>query len=108
MELIWLILVVSVAAIGGKFLGAAGGARLGGLPAHEALQLGPGMVARGEVTLIIAAVGSSSGLLSQSAFSAIVAAVLISTLVTPSMLHFAFSRFTPNTPVQVEEEVSEK
>jgi Kef-type K+ transport system membrane component KefB len=105
---IWLILVVSVAAIAGKFLGAAGGARLGGLPAHEALQLGPGMVARGEVSLIIAAVGSESGLISHGAFSAIVAVVLISTLVTPSMLHFAFSRFTPKHSTLVEEEVSQK
>ena len=105
---IWLILVVAVAAILGKLLGAASGARLGGLPNHEAFQLGAGMVARGEVTLIIAAVGNKAGLISGSAFSAIVAAVLLSTLVTPPMLHAAFSLLKPKIPVRTAEEVSEK
>jgi Kef-type K+ transport system membrane component KefB len=92
---VWLILAVTLAAIAGKVFGAAVGARLGGFPAHEAFQLGSGMVARGEVTLIVAAAGNKAGLLSSSAFSAIVAVVLLSTLVTPSMLHFAFERFRP-------------
>ncbi len=105
---IWLILVVAVAAIAGKLLGAAAGARLGGLPNGEAIQLGAGMVARGEVTLIIAAMGSNSGLISGSAFSAIVVVVLVSTLVTPPMLHAAISRLKPKIPVRNAEEVSEK
>jgi len=105
---IWFIMVVTLVAILGKLLGAAGGARLGGLPGHEAFQLGAGMVARGEVTLIIAAVGSRAGLISGSAFSAIVAAVLLSTLVTPPMLRFVFARLKPRLPVQIAEEKSEK
>ncbi len=105
---VWLIAVVSIAAIAGKLLGAAAGARLGGLPGHEAWQLGPGMVARGEVTLIIAAMGVSNGLINQTAFSAIVAAVLISTLVTPPMLHFAFSKLKPKITVRTEEGASEE
>lgn len=105
---LWLILVVSAAAIAGKWVGAAAGARLGGMPAHEAVQLGAGMMARGEVTLIIAAAGSSSGLLSAGAFSAIVAAVLVSTLVTPPILHLAFSRLKPKVRVQAEEEASKE
>jgi Kef-type K+ transport system membrane component KefB len=92
---LWLILVISLAAIIGKVLGAAAGARLGGFPGHEALQLGAGMVARGEVTLIVAAAGQAAGLLDAVAFSAIVAAVLISTLLTPSLLRFTFARFKP-------------
>jgi len=105
---IGLILVVSAAAIAGKLLGASLGARLGGLPTHEALQLGPGMVARGEVTLIIASLGAKSGLMNGDAFSAIVAAVLVSTLVTPPMLHLAFSRLKPKIRVQAEEEASQE
>jgi Kef-type K+ transport system membrane component KefB len=105
---IWLILVVTVFAIISKLFGAAGGARLGGLPGHEAFQLGAGMVARGEVTLIIAAEGSLAGLIHGSAFSAIVAAVLLSTLVTPPMLRFVFHRLKPKQPVQIAEEKSEK
>jgi Kef-type K+ transport system membrane component KefB len=96
---VWLILAVTLAAIAGKVFGAAAGARLGGFPTHEAFQLGSGMVARGEVTLIVAAAGSKAGLLNSGAFSAIVAVVLLSTLVTPPMLHFAFKRFRPKPVV---------
>jgi Kef-type K+ transport system membrane component KefB len=102
---IGLILVVSLAAIAGKIFGAAAGARLGRFPNHEAFQLGAGMVARGEVTLIVAAEGIKTGLLDSSAFSAIVAAVLLSTLLTPSMLRFAFARLKPKPVAPVENPV---
>jgi Kef-type K+ transport system membrane component KefB len=100
---VWLILVVTLAAIAGKLFGAAAGARLGGFPGYEALQLGAGMVARGEVTLIVAAAGSKAGLLDGAAFPAIVAAVLLSTLVTPPMLRLAFERFKPKALVPLAE-----
>jgi Kef-type K+ transport system membrane component KefB len=103
---VWLILLVTAAAVTGKLLGVAAGARLGGFALHEAFQLGAGMVPRGEVTLIIAAMGSSSGLISPDAFSAIVAAVLLSTLVTPPMVHAAFTFLKPKLPVQPAEEES--
>ena len=90
---VWLLLAVTLAALAGKLLGAAGGARLGGFPGHDSWQLGAGMVARGEVTLIVAAAGSRAGLINGSTFSAIVVAVLVSTLVTPLLLRL-FSRQT--------------
>ncbi len=108
LNVIGLMVVVTAAAVAGKLLGAAAGGRLGGLPGFEAAQLGAGMAPRGEVTLIIAAVGSSTGLISGSAFSAIVAAVLISTLVTPPLLHAMFARNKPKVPVEREQEASEK
>ncbi len=102
---LWLIMAVTLAAIAGKLFGAAAGARLGGFPDHEAFQLGAGMVARGEVTLIVAAAGSKVGLLNGAAFSAIVAAVLLSTLLTPPMLRFAFARFRPKPMIPIENPV---
>jgi Kef-type K+ transport system membrane component KefB len=87
---ILLILAVTLISILGKLVGAAGGARLGGLPLRESIQLGAGMVARGEVTLIIAAVGIRAGMLGEQAFSAIVAAVLFCTLLTPLLLRASF------------------
>ena len=86
-----LILVITAVSILGKLLGAAGGARLGGLPMGESLQLGAGMVARGEVTLIIAAAGSQAGLLDAIVFPAVVAAVLFCTLLTPLLLRVTFT-----------------
>ena len=60
-----------------------------------------GMVARGEVTLIVAAAGSKAGLLDSRAFSAIVAVVLLSTLLTPPMLRFAFARFKQKVMIPI-------
>jgi Kef-type K+ transport system membrane component KefB len=107
LDAIWLILVVTLAAIAGKLLGATAGARLGGLPGHEAFQLGTGMLARGEVTLIIAAVGSKAGLINSSTLSAIVVAVLLSNLITPPMLRTVFSLLKPKGSAQTAEKESE-
>lgn len=104
---LWLILAVTLAAILGKIFGAAAGARLGGFLGHEAFQLGTGMVARGEVTLIVAAAGIKAGLINGGAFSAIVAAVLLSTLVTPPLLRLAFAQLKPKAVVPVIEPVVE-
>ena len=91
---VWLILVVTLAAIAGKLLGAAQAPAWAAFPGTNSFQLGAGMVARGEVTLIvIAAAGSKAGLVDSGRFSAIVAAVLLTTLVTPPLLRFAFARF---------------
>jgi Kef-type K+ transport system membrane component KefB len=107
LDAIWLILVVTLVAIAGKLLGATAGARLAGLPGDEAFQLGTGMVARGEVTLIIAAVGSKAGLINDSTLSAIVVTVLLSTLVTPPMLRTVFSMLKSKGSVQTAEKESE-
>ena len=48
------------------------------------------MVSRGEVGLIVASVGISQGLMDSDLFSAIVAMVLITTLVTPPILRSLF------------------
>jgi Kef-type K+ transport system membrane component KefB len=88
-------LVIIAAAILGKWIGAGLGARLGGLPGREALQLGAGMVSRGEVGLIVASVGMREGLVTAAEFSAVVAMVLATTLVTPPMLRLLFTRPVP-------------
>jgi len=87
-----LVLVVTAAAVLGKLFGAAGGARLGGLPGRESIQLGAGMVARGEVTLIIVAIGSNAGLIDNIVYSAAVAAMLLCSLATPLLLRAAFHK----------------
>ena len=107
LDAIWLILVVTLAAIAGKLLGATAGARLGGLPGHEAFQLGTGMVARGEVTLIIAALGNKVGLITGGTLSAIVVVVLLSTLVTPPMLRTVFSLVKSKGSAQTAEKENE-
>jgi Kef-type K+ transport system membrane component KefB len=91
-ESVWLLIGLTVVAIVGKVLGAGFGARVAGFPRLEALQLGVGMMSRGEVGLIVATVGIAEGLIDQSVFSAVVGVVIITTLLTPPFLRVLFSR----------------
>ena len=50
------------------------------------------LISRGEVGLIVASVGVRQGLVTGPEFSAIVAMVLVSTLVTPPLLRALFAR----------------
>ena len=105
---VWLILAVTAAAVLGKLLGAAGGAQLGGLPGRESIQLGAGMVARGEVTLIIVAIGSKAGLIDNNVFSAAVAAMLLCSLATPLLMRAAFHKPRLKVPVSPAKEENKK
>lgn len=87
---VWLLIVSSVFGILGKILGSGGGARLAKFSWRESLQLGIGMVSRGEVGLIVASIGLSGGYLTPAVFSAVLGMVLITTLVTPIMLRASF------------------
>jgi Kef-type K+ transport system membrane component KefB len=96
-EMLWFTLAIILIAILGKWLGAGLGARLGGLSLRESVQLGAGMVSRGEVGLIVANVGIHEGLVSSNEFSAIVGMVLITTLVTPPILRALFTEAKQKT-----------
>ena len=85
-------IVIIMVAIAGKWIGSGWGARLGGLSRHESIQLGAGMISRGEVGLIVASVGMKDGLVNDEEFSAIVVMVLITTLVTPPILRALFTK----------------
>ena len=88
----FLFLALFVIAVIGKVLGAGLGALFSGYSLPEALQLGVGMISRGEVGLIVASVGISSGTLTTASFSAIVGVVIATTLVTPPLLRFLIER----------------
>jgi Kef-type K+ transport system membrane component KefB len=91
LEMLVFSLVITVVAILGKWLGAGFGARLGGMGWRESVQLGAGMVSRGEVGLIVASVGIHEGLVTGDEFSAVVAMVLVTTVVTPPILRALFA-----------------
>ncbi|MCA1953845.1 MAG: cation:proton antiporter [Anaerolinea sp.] len=95
---LWTTLAIVLIAMLGKILGAGLGARWGRFSWRESLQLGIGMVSRGEVGLIVAKVGLDQGLLSADLFSAIVGMVLVTTLVTPPLLRLAFAEPKKRTP----------
>lgn len=73
-------------AILSKVLGCGLGAKLCGFSGKDAMQIGIGMVSRGEVALIVAQKGSQCGLLDNNLFGAIVLVVIVTTLITPVLL----------------------
>ncbi|WNS42709.1 cation:proton antiporter [Paenibacillus sp. MMS20-IR301] len=81
---------VSLVAILAKWLGGGTGARLTGFNNRSSLVIGAGMISRGEVALIIAATGLSSGLLLPEYFTGVIIAVIITTLATPPLLKGLF------------------
>lgn len=100
---VWLLVVMTIIAIAGKILGAGLGAKLSGFTNRESLQLGVGMMSRGEVGLIVAAIGSSTGFISQDYFSAVVGVVIITTLLTPPSLRFLFAKTEPKENIKEDE-----
>lgn len=82
----WLTLVVVAAAVVTKGVGSAVGARLGGCSKQQASAVGAGMIARGEVALVMATLGLNSGLLDQTTFTVVVLMTVATTLVTPLLL----------------------
>ena len=76
-----------VAAVIGKLLCGLGAAR-----GSRRLAIGMGMVPRGEVGLIFAAIGKSLGVFSDALFSALVLMVIVTTLITPPLLKVTFKR----------------
>ncbi|HDR4724124.1 cation:proton antiporter [Bacillus cereus group sp. Sample62] len=87
---IWFILALTVIAVLTKLIGCGFGARMTGFDAKSSAIIGAGMVSRGEVALIIAGTGLSSGLLAQDYFTAIVIVVILTTMITPPMLKYTF------------------
>jgi nucleotide-binding universal stress UspA family protein len=85
---IGLIIIASI----GKFSGAVLGGRIGGLTLSESLAVGCGMNARGSTEVIIASFGLSMGALSQNLFTSIVTMAVVTTMVMPPMLRWAFAR----------------
>jgi Kef-type K+ transport system membrane component KefB len=97
-ESLLLLAVLCVVAIISKLLGGGLGALMGGFSRRESLQLGAGLISRGEVGLIVASVGIVEGLLSPNLFSVIVGVVIVTTLITPVILRSLFSLKPANNP----------
>ena len=97
---IWVFLGISAIAILGKIIGSGAGALLARFTPRESLQIGFGMVSRGEVGLIIANIGAKAGYLDEELLTIIVGMILVTTLVTPPMLRASFRspKKTDNEP----------
>jgi Kef-type K+ transport system membrane component KefB len=89
----WILaVVITIVAVISKIIGSGGGAKLAGFTNRESLQLGIGMVSRGEVGLIVASFALSASLISSANFSIVVFMVIVATVVTPPLLRASFAK----------------
>lgn len=79
-------LLILIIALISKVIGCGLGARLCGYTNRESLNVGIGMIARGEVALIVAQKGYAMGLLNGHLFSPVVLVVIVTTIATPILL----------------------
>lgn len=86
---IFSVLLVVVAVLS-KWLGCGVGAKMCGFTTRECNQIGLGMVCRGEVALIVANKGAEVGLMPDALFGPVIIMVIISTILTPILLKFAY------------------
>jgi Kef-type K+ transport system membrane component KefB len=87
---IWITVLLIVIAVLSKIVGSGLGAKLANFNLRESLQLGIGMVSRGEVGLIVAALAAEEGFFSDNTFAIMVVMVIVATLLTPIMLRYSF------------------
>lgn len=84
--------VIVLIAIFGKMIGCGLGGLLSGFKSRELLQIGIGMIPRAEVALIIANQGLTGNIISNATFTSIILLVVVSTIVTPPLLKYLFSK----------------
>jgi Kef-type K+ transport system membrane component KefB len=90
-----LMFVVLFVAVLGKLVGCGIAARACGMDWVRSLRVGCGMISRGEVGLIVTAMGASTGIFGPPEVALMVAVVLLTTLLTPVALRGAFDLKSP-------------
>lgn len=83
-------ILITVLAIVSKLLGVMAGTRWAKFDWPSSLRVGIGMISRGEVGLIIAAIGVNTGILQPEVFAVVVFVVLVTTIITPPLLRWSF------------------
>lgn len=89
-QLLGLSALIALVAIFSKIIGCGAGARLAGFDSMASFRIGVGMIARGEVGLIVSMTAFQSNLIGQDLFSATILVVIMTTLITPFLLGWSF------------------
>jgi Kef-type K+ transport system membrane component KefB len=89
-----LLIVLLIAAITGKLVGAGTGALMGGMNKGEAMVVGSAMNGRGAVELIIASIGLEMAIINDTYFSILVIIAFITTLLPPLSLSLLLKKVT--------------
>lgn len=80
------IVAITVLALASKIIACGGAGIFAKLPSKEALMVGIGMAPRGEVALIVASIGLTTGVLGTAQYSIISAMALLTTFAVPPLL----------------------
>ena len=97
MELVWFSLAFVIIGCISKIIGCSGVSKLLGFNWRESLQIGSGMMVRGEVALIVATKGLSSGLFDSKYFTSVILLIIVSSMLVPIMLKKLFSEKDSDT-----------
>ena len=87
--IIFALVLVAVAVVT-KIVGCGIGAKMCRFSNREAVQIGTGMVSRGEVALIVASKGAALGLMSSVILGPVIIVVVVTTIISPVLLKLAF------------------
>ncbi|MGN0642654.1 MAG: cation:proton antiporter [Huintestinicola sp.] len=98
-DIILFTVLLMIVAVLTKVIGCGLGAKLCKYTGKESLQIGVGMISRGEVALIVANKGEAVGLMNDKFFAPIVIMVVVTTIITPVLLKLVFK---DNTSKQAE------
>ena len=82
--------ILVIISILSKIIGCGLGAKLSGLTNRESVQIGVGMVARGEVSFIVSEKGIAAGFITSLIYPSVIVVVLVTVLITPILLKAAF------------------
>lgn len=85
-------LTIVIVAIVSKILGCGLGAKICGYSNQDSLRIGTGMISRGEVALISANKGITTGLMNPMFLIPIVMMVMVTTVITPILLRFVYPK----------------
>lgn len=92
MSVVWLAVLVTVIAVATKVIGCGIGAW--SLGTRGAMQVGVGMVPRGEVGIVVAQIGLGMGVISDNLFGVVLFMAVATTLIAPPFLKPLFARTT--------------
>ena len=87
-----LFFVLVIGSVFSKLVGAGLGAKIAGFSNSSALLVGTGMVSRGEMALVVAQMGLTNHLLAPAAYSTVIGAIIMTTVVSPFLLKWSISK----------------
>ena len=90
-DLLWFSVAFVIIGCISKIIGCGGVSKLMGYSWRESLQIGLGMMVRGEVALIVATKGLSTNLIDSKYFTSVILLIIISSMLVPILLKKAFT-----------------